>query len=263
MGRSINGRSMRIELIHIYYFYFDINIAHINIMILPYITSEAIIILFTLYLITFLFTRKLRYTWDIFTRIVSTINSIQCIMSVFHSLSDSKYYDLNYTGTLDFQNSLLWFSTYLFIDGVFIVFHSKRITTSDVTSVLHHFVGSYGIYLIASQRQGLGLGIYFALTEISTPLLNLSWVYYTNGIKNKLVFLSFYIVFTSSRIITIPLLLNYINYNIDKINTLETVNYGMVYGGSYTLICLNLLWFVMLTTKVKSMIYTAGKIKKT
>lgn len=198
----------------------------------------------------YLFGSNRRYMWDVFTRIMSTLNAINCISFIIGVNGD--YYDLNYIGSNTIVDGLYNFCTYLFVDFVFIILTN----TYDTISILHHVVGGLGIYFIASQRQGLGLGIYFAWTEISTPLLNLSWLYHSKKIKAVKTFIAFYIAFFVSRILTIPSILNYINYNSKLINKLPIFYYMMVYGGSWCLIIINVIWLVLLTSKIKSIINT-------
>jgi len=197
--------------------------------------------------------------WSIFVKSVSTANAVSCILHTLKYVYPNyvRYYDLFEHGDDAFVRDLYRFAGYLFVDGIFLIIITKKYNTTIITSLLHHFVGGLGIYLIASQRQGLGLGAYFAWTELSTPLLNLSWILYTsadrgnnNDIFDRTVFIVFYIIFFLCRIATIPLLLDYIDHNIKHINGLPLFHYLMVYGGSYTLIALNVVWFIMLSIKL-------------
>ena len=217
---------------------------------------------FLTYLLLYITTSD--YAWSIFTRTMSMINAIQCVIGVLSIIlfkTSGDYYDVTYIGDDRLIETLTWFYIYLLIDGSFMlltlvsnVIEGKTKTASDIPSLLHHFVGGVGIYLISYQRLGLGIGIYFAFTEISTPLLNISWFLYTHNIKGKWVnyiFIMFYLVFIAFRILTIPSLIEYIKINHVKIHQLSLINYIMVYLGSGVLICLNLLWFLMLTAKLK------------
>jgi len=215
-----------------------------------------IIQLISLYGFTYAVLKNWDYGWGIFTHISSTLNAIQCIGMVIPAIwySYSDLTNLMYSGTDQIVLSLYWFSAYLCVDGYFALLQYRdKPTTQGLLGLAHHFVGGYGIYLIASQRMGLGLGIYFAWTELSTPLLNLSWLLYVNRIHNRLsrtVFTLFWAVFTIVRIFTIPVLFNYIWSNGTLISQLNAVNYFMLYGGSLMLVLINLVWFVMLTKKV-------------
>ena len=199
-----------------------------------------------IYIISYLVLNKKQY--QLIARIFSTINAIQCVVGCL-GLELGEYIDLNYSGGDDLIHTLQIFYVYLFTDGIF-----NLITSSfSLANILHHFVGGVGIYLMTKQRIGLGLGIYFAFTEISTPLLNVAWWFYVNKIDNimsKSVFVLFWLVFGLSRILTIPLLWYYIEFNQVIISELTTVNWFMVYGGSFTLVSLNIVWFVMLTKKI-------------
>jgi len=220
------------------------NLFKMIVMILP---------LLFVYIFMYILLRKNEHGWNVFTRLVSLCNSFQCTAMAIYMIGVCYYeiFDINWIGNDNVMRSLRMFSTYLFIDGIFCL--PSIVSKPDLnglTSVLHHFVGGFGIYLMAKQRLGLGLGVYFAWTEVSTPLLNLSWYYYTNNIKTKFVYGLFYVVFTLSRIVTIPFILSYIYINRNIIHQLPSLHYWMVHAGSYTLITLNILWFVMLTRKL-------------
>ena len=196
------------------------------------------------YLLAYLYLN--RKAWDIFTRIVSTLNAFQCMYMVSKNLFNTKMFDLYYVADEASLNSLYLFSTYLVIDGIFIIpDFSVKFSTQTFLSLLHHFLGSLGIYLIASNEKGFFLGFYFAFTEISTPLLNLMWVY-----KSKNILKTFFYLFTLCRIVTIPILLLYLHFNKTQIRTLSFVNCFMSFYGSYALILLNLIWFHFLRKKV-------------
>lgn len=190
---------------------------------------------------------KEKYPWDCFTRIGSTINAFFCMSFVLENLS-YEYYGYYYVGNDSLINSLYLFSAYLCADGL--LQFPIKINVHEITSVLHHFVGGLGIYMMAERQIGLGLGLYFGATELSTPLMNLSWLLYTNGIKSKSVFGSMYINFFASRILTIPFLLKYLYINYHIILNSGWTNFILAYFGSSILILLNLTWFLMLTKKI-------------
>ena len=202
---------------------------------------------------------KKRKIWESAAQTGSTVNALQCIYMVVTtliSLNRLEYYDLVYSGNDYVIKSLYWFAAYLFVDGIF---HLPNILSTPnlhgFTSILHHFVGGLSIYMIAKRRMGLGFGLYFAGTEISTPLLNLSRVLYK--VKNNvtyIVFGLFYCTFFTARIVTVPLLIRYIKFNRDVINRLEITDQIMIYGGSGILALLNIIWFIMLTRKVLKML---------
>ncbi len=195
------------------------------------------------------------YFWNIFTRYISFFNAWSCIITIYRYIIPNvrSYASLMSHGDDEFVNDLFTFSAYLFVDGLFSLPDIiKKINTDTITSILHHFIGGLGIFIIASQRQGLGMGAYFAATEISTPLLHISWILYNNkinGLVTNIVFGAFYIVFTVSRILTIPLLSYYLWINSNITATLPIFHWFMVYFGCGSLIALNILWYVMLTIK--------------
>jgi len=198
--------------------------------------------------------------WNIFTRCVSFFNAWSCIVTIYQYIIPNigSYASLMAGGDDEFVNDLFRFSAYLFVDGIFDLSRLiKNPNTDAITSFLHHFIGGLGIFIIATHRQGLGLGAYFSATEISTPLLHISWILYTNkinGLFTTIIFGSFYIVFTVSRILTIPLLSYYlwINYNITA--TVQIFHRFMVYFGCGSLMTLNILWFIMLTIKIANLL---------
>jgi hypothetical protein len=199
------------------------------------------------YTLAYLYLR--RKEWDIFTRIISTMNALQCMYMVGKNLLNTKQFDLLYIADVSSLNSLYLFSTYLVIDGLFIIpdLSQPNKTPQIILSLLHHFVGSLGIYLIASNEKGFFLGFYFAMTEISTPVLNLLFFR-----KNTFLLKLFYYIFTLCRIITIPILLIYLHFNKSQILNLSFLNYFMSFYGSYALITLNLIWFYFLRKKVSN-----------
>ncbi len=224
---------------------------------------KTIMLLLSIYIPTYMFLMvitKRKYWWDIFTRMVSMVNAAQCIYIVFRYVLPTydDYYQLLDLGDDEYMRGLYRFTAYLLVDGIFYIPQFVQSPTVQMfTTISHHFVGGAGIFFIASERKGLGLAAYFAWTEISTPLLHLSWVLYINRIQNTfstLMFSLFYIVFTVARICTIPLLLMYIQHNGALINALEPFQSWMVYLGSCTLMGLNLIWFIMLTRKVSKII---------
>ena len=199
-------------------------------------------VLFLIYIIAYQ-NIKNKKSWDIFTRIVSTYNALQCLYMIYYEMflyGKGGMSNLYYVASDYSTDSLYFFSYYLFIDGLF-----QLLKFTDILSILHHFIGSFGIYLIANNRMGFFLGYYFAMTEISTPFLNLSWYF-----RNKILFVIFYILFTISRIFTIPFLLEYLNNNTENILTLNTIQSFMSFYGSYSLITLNSIWFIFLTKKL-------------
>jgi hypothetical protein len=170
-----------------------------------------------------------------------------------------------YNGEVGFVNGLLRFSAYLFVDGIFFIPEIiKNPNTDTITSILHHCVGGLGIFIIATQRQGLGMGAYFATTEISTIVLHISWILYVNKIKGiftTIIFSLFYMIFTLSRILTIPILIYYLWINANITATLPIFHWFMVYIGCYSLMILNVIWFIMLTRKVVPMLYCNDSIR--
>ena len=116
---------------------------------------------------------------------------------------------------------------------------------SNILSLIHHFVGSIGIFLIAYNQLGFFLGFYFAFTEISTPFLNLSWIF-----RTKKIMRIFQIIFFFCRILSSPFLLYYLHVNYDKIMSLSLLNRFMSFYGSYSLIALNIIWYVMISRHI-------------
>lgn len=219
--------------------------------------TNAFVVILSCYLPLYILFFKNNDLWNIFTRITSTLNAISCIYMVINVITSENmniYYDMVTEGDDHVITSLYWFAAYLFVDGMFYIpTLILKPNFQTVMSMVHHFVGGLGIYLIAYEQLALGLGLYFAGTEVSTPLLNLSWVLYTYNIKNLFAYIEFgifYFVFVIARIFTIPILVNYLILNHDNIQTLTGVKFVLAYCGSGTLALLNITWSIMLTLKI-------------
>ena len=191
-----------------------------------------------------------RKSWDSFTRIISTINALQCIYMVCNeilnkNLNNKDLFLFDYQPYPNSINSLFIFSAYLCVDGIFqLPDLYTNFSFGLVLSIVHHVVGGLGIYLIADARLGFFLGFYFAMTEISTPFLNISWVY-----RNNLTFYIFYFLFLFGRISSIPFLLIYLEQNVDPIYQLSSLESFMCFYASFALIALNCIWGLLLTVK--------------
>lgn len=212
--------------------------------------QNTVIFLFTLYLPTYIYLIRNRKRWDTFTRIISTFNALQCTYMVFtvvkNELLRSDIFSITYSPTDYYINSLFIFAGYLFVDGLFCLPDLyTEFSFGLILSIAHHVVGGYGIYLIADTNLGFFLGFYFAMTEISTPLLNLSWYY-----RKDIFFNLFYVFFFMYRIVTIPILLKYLSENASEINKLDPLRVFMSFYASYTLIFLNIIWFLFITQKI-------------
>lgn len=195
--------------------------------------------------------------WFVLTKSLSTTNAICCLLTVL-SENVSEYWDLLAPGNIYLLNGLYAFAAYLFVDGFFLFFTSRNQKNGEkITSLLHHFVGGLGIYLIAYNQMGLGLGLYFAGTEASTPFLNIwkltSKHYNHNRSLVNFTFVLFAITFFIARIVTLPVLWYYIYINTSAIVKLHWFNQLMVYFGSGTLSILNLIWFVFILNKLTNL----------
>lgn len=204
-----------------------------------------------------------KYSWNLFTRLMSTFNSIVCLSLVVYTCCNfthlsSIYSDINSDIHDDLSINLLFsFSSYLFVDGLFIFstfdFHKSlsdfKYLFLNLLILAHHFIGSLGIGLIAYTEKTLFLGIYFACTEFSTFFLNLSWYYYDN-----LVFFNyFYWSFIFSRLLTLPFLWFYIYLNLSDIYLLPILQFCFVIYGCLLMTLLNLVWFIFIHFKLQKM----------
>ena len=169
-----------------------------------------------------------RRSWDVFTRVISTCNAINCVYMVGRNLFNVKMFDLYYVADEASLNTLYAFSSYLAIDGFFILPDVSKNNIPILLSLMHHFVGALGIYLIADNKMGFFLGFYFAMTELSTPFLNLSW-----GFRRSELLKIFYVLFFCSRILTIPILLYYLHTNTAEILKLNFINSTMSFSYSF------------------------------
>ena len=212
--------------------------------------------LFSIYLCQYIYCLGFRKKyWDNFTRIMSTLNALQCVSMTIYNVY--LYYTQDNVFPLEHlyyfpdtysTKSLMYFCSYLYIDGIFEFLNgivSQSFSYMTMLSLLHHFIGGYGIYLIASTRLGFFIGLYFAMTEFSTIFLNLSWCF-----RKRSFFLLFYITFIACRIVTIPFLLLYVKNNYFYLTFLPKYQVNMVYYGSFALISLNLFWYILMTRKI-------------
>lgn len=191
------------------------------------------------------------YYKDLSFKILSTYNAINCIKLIF--LINKQCIEFLYPGTDNIIDGMYLFAAYLLVDGTANLLTVKKKDNAAITSIIHHFVGGVGIFLIAYLQIGIGLGLYFAFTEISTPLLNLSWLLHANDIKVKQVFILFFYIFFISRILTIPILLIYIYHNITNILQMSWPICIMTYVASGIVSSLNIVWYVMLSKKMKEL----------
>jgi len=201
-----------------------------------------VFILFFQYLLAYIILNK-EY-WNKFTRLMSCINAIQCTCMVLFAETASMY-DIYYVAEESSLKSLFFFASYLFVDGTFQILDEWNLNL--MLSVLHHFVGGLGIYIIVNMQMGFFLGYYFAMTEISTIFLNFAWFY-----RKRFTLIIFYVSFTICRILSIPFLFEFLKSNAEDISFLTPFHYNMVYYGSYTLTILNFIWFILLTKKILS-----------
>jgi len=188
--------------------------------------------------------------WFIFTRLCSTINALQCLLFLITQsmLETDNLWDFYYVA--DNQWYLYRFSQYLFLDGIFGLLNGNKEEHKvlRIMSIIHHFIGGLGIFLMAYQKLAFFLGLYFAMTEFSTLFLNLYWYQH-----EKKYFVMFYGAFFCCRILTIPLLFSYLSHNHNNILQLGMINYFLAYYATYLLILLNSTWFLGMTYKLFTM----------
>ena len=193
-----------------------------------------------------------RRKWDIFTRIVSTYNAVQCVVSVttvwLMEWWSPQYYPIThiyYVPSENAINALHSFAAYLLIDGFFQIAVTTEWSPNDILMLLHHLLGCWGIWTLAELRMGYFLAFYFALTELSTPALNWSW-----WNRDKQSFQIFFILFVTSRILTLPWLWNYLSDNSIYIGYHPWLQQFLAYGASATIAFLNIVWTIGLTVKL-------------
>lgn len=197
-----------------------------------------------------------RKTWDTFTRIMSTVNSLACFWLCLTEIPNLfQIGSLNFTASDESLSYLYSFVSYLLVDGVFDLAYNWKEDFSlfkfaDVLTYIHHFLGAYGIYLIASTKLGFFLGLYFCFTEISTPFLNVSWI-----TGNQTIFLLFSLVFFCCRILSAPFLLWYLSSNSLFLASLPPHQYLMSYYASYALMLLNCIWMVFIIRKAQPILH--------
>jgi hypothetical protein len=182
-------------------------------------------------------TNNNKYISEKNSRINSTINSFFIIIASY----------LRYNSDISFNtyyNSVLFTAGYFINDIKYLIKHRKNYTISSLTSYLiHHLLALTSINLIHINEPLL---ISFYFTEISTPLLNLSWFLIKNK-KNNLFKINNFIVkvsFVFCRIFNTTYWCYYIFIN-NYPNNIP--NYFKVILIIFTL--LNYIWFYKLCEK--------------
>jgi hypothetical protein len=209
-----------------------------------------IVIYFIFYIFSYIIKNKLLL--EIIIRIVSTLNSIYCVKIAFLSLlkNYTDYCFLLYQGDKYVINMLYFLSAYLLVDAGFSIIHmgdSFNYLTKLIK--LQNFFQGLVIYMIADEKIGIQIGLFFALYETSSLLMNFLWVLYICEIENKLNDLLsclFYLIFFSVRIITIPFICNYLYQNYEANNQILLLLYGEYILSSI----LNLIQFAILSIQL-------------
>lgn len=194
-----------------------------------------------------------------FTYISSTINALYCIWrSLGHLLLKDALYD-DIANPFDFYHDqqfgnwwLMSFAAYLINDGLWISVTCDLTKPATWLNLLHHFLGGLGIFLISYWNIAYTLGLFFAYTELSTPLINCSWwLYKTESNKTilNIIYVCAVIVFFFARFISLPVIYYWIRVNEDIISKIGGIVYWYVYLGVNIMTLLNTVWMSQLFRK--------------
>jgi len=216
-----------------------------------------------------------RVWWDSFTRVISTINALICFYVTVVTVelsSDQAWMQFYYRGNDETRQLFMFMPAYLFVDGTFQVIDLietsknsrtgrtdrsdrsyKWLTLDNAVGLIHHGVGSLGMWMIISTCRAYAVGLYYAATELSTPFLNLSWGLNKAKVKDirlSAAFCLFALFFFIFRIASIPVLHEFIDDNWSHIYELPLTQYIMIVWGTRCLTILNLFWFYQIVKKI-------------
>lgn len=139
---------------------------------------------------------------------------------------------------------------YLGFDAVMMLLSPSE---GDGTWLIHHIIGGIGIQLIWKTELVWPIGLYFLLTELSTPFLNICWYLIKINRRSTLRFLlssmMLLITFFGVRWAGGVLLWYYIYINSVAILSYEWYIVAYIFGGCGVITLLNLLWGVKLLAK--------------
>lgn len=124
----------------------------------------------------------------------------------------------------------------------------------DLLWVFHHLIGGVGIALIRESHTVWPIGLYFVITELSTPFLNLCWLLIKFDMQKSVLFhvstLFLFITFFGIRWGGGFLLWWYIWFNLETIFHTHWFICFYIFFGCGTVTVLNLIWGWKLLKKV-------------
>lgn len=204
-----------------------------------------------------------------FSRIISAIHA--CIVVIIPIITV-----MNYTTTemvrSDFETSWRYVITanhYIMVSYLIVDFFFAWSFGITVMEIFHHIIGGLGMYGFIYYDIYHWLGLYFSLTEISTPFLNICWFYLHlryKHIKQDVGYVFYfstailYILFMAVRIFPIPLITILVFEDLDNIRNYPLGCIFMIFFGTGTLFILNIIWMYKLTESIfKKVIFVSHK----
>lgn len=204
--------------------------------------------------------------WNISTRILSTIHALGCVIL---SLNYTQLYypdfflfyfnQINKDAETHMFVMCAWIISYFFIDSVFM--YSENTEDNYMMWIIHHTVGALGMFCFAYYKCIAYNAIYYAITEITTIFINISWLLIkTNSNQNCIgrfllnVFGGIsWVLWLIIRVLGIFYLmyLTYINYYL--IIRQSPLAIFMVFTANTIMCIMNLIWFYKLTRVVFGM----------
>jgi len=201
--------------------------------------------------------------WNHYTRVMSTIHAVGCvILSVI-------YIYLHYPNFLEFDFNRIddsacklmfitcaWMVSYLLIDLLFMI--TEKTEDNPGMWIIHHVLGIIGMFCFAYYGILGYKGIYYALTEVTTIFINISWFMIKSKSNEKglgkIIFLILgglaWLLWLIVRVGGIPILIWLVIRDFDLIVELSIFEIFMVFIANPIIYLLNVIWFFKLTLVV-------------
>lgn len=134
---------------------------------------------------------------------------------------------------------LLFTASYLCMDGCILIFGSSDHLLGDI---IHHAAGCGGMLGFYYYQKLHWFAMYFMLTEITTPPLNLMWFQLRTGSISKWLAITTFILFFWVRFIPIPFLIKRLWDERDVVMSLPTIGRFIALFGAGSIFSLNFFW---------------------
>jgi len=212
--------------------------------------------------------------WNVFTRVISiyhaiiityfainTITSYYYFIETCRSSNCSLFYKvLNYAkypiippGIEYFRRATYFMISYLITDSIYVVIMR---TEKDIWgTITHHVIGGIGMFFFSYRDRFYFNGVYYMLTEVTTPFLNISWIFihlhWNKNIIGRITLnlsgIITWILFLCVRVLGSIWLLYMIVYNINILLTYETWEIFVAVSFNPVICGLNWFWFYKLS----------------